>query len=363
MTRSLISPSKYIQGNGVWKDFSTYVSPLGNDFLIIADSFILPQVEKEIGENLKQNNSSFIIEKFNGECSKKEIERLREVVKKNNSKIIIGVGGGKTLDTAKATSYYEKLPVVIVPTIASTDAPTSALAVIYTEDGIFDEYLFFPNNPNMVIVDSGVVAKAPARFLIAGMGDALATYFEARACVKSQATSMAGGNAPLASMALARLCYDTILANGFKAIQALEHKVATKAVEDVIEANIYLSGIGFESAGLAAAHAIHNGLTEIEEMHHLMHGEKVAFGTLAQLVLENAEIEEIEEVIDFCQTLGLPTTLEEMGVKEINNEDIMRVAVKSCEKGDTMHNMPFKVTPEDVYAAILATDALCKKYK
>lgn len=363
MTRSLISPGKYIQGNGVWKEFSKYVSPIGDDFLIIADGFIMSQVEEEIGKNLKENNLNFIIEKFGGECSKKEINRLREIVKKNNSKVVIGVGGGKTLDTAKATAYYEKLPVIIVPTIASTDAPTSALAVIYTEDGVFEEYILFPKNPNMVIVDSSVIAKAPARFLIAGMGDALATYFEARACLKAQATSMAGGNAPLAAMALAKLCYDTILANGFKAITALKNSVATKAVDDVIEANIYLSGIGFESAGLAAAHAIHNGLTEIPEMHHLMHGEKVAFGTLVQLVLENAELEEIEEVIFFCQELGLPTTLEDMGVKEVNKDSIMKVAIKSCEEGDTMGNMPFKVTPEDVYAAILAADSLCKTYK
>ncbi|MEG1480840.1 glycerol dehydrogenase [Clostridium sp.] len=363
MTRSLISPGKYIQGKGVWKDFSKHVSALGNDFLILSDNFVLKQVEKEIGENLKANNLNFTIEKFNGECSKNEINRLKDIVKKNNSKVIIGVGGGKTLDTAKATAYYEKLPVIIVPTIASTDAPTSALAVIYTEEGVFDEYLFFPSNPNMVIVDSNVIAKAPARFLIAGMGDALATYFEARACFKAQATSMAGGKAPLAAIALARLCYETILENGFKAITALENNIATKAVEDVIEANIYLSGIGFESAGLAAAHAIHNGLTEIPEMHHLMHGEKVAFGTLAQLVLENADLEEIEEVIDFCESLGLPITLEDMGVKEVDKEAIMRAAEKACEEGDTMHNMPFKVTPEDVYSAILATDSLCKNYK
>lgn len=363
MARSLISPSKYIQGKGIWREFSEHIEALGDEFLILADSFILPQVKDEIGKNLEENKISYKIEKFNGECSRNEIERVRAIVKENNSKVIIGVGGGKTLDTAKAVSYYEKLPVVIVPTIASTDAPTSALAVIYTEDGIFDEYLFFPKNPNMVIVDSEIIAKAPARFLIAGMGDALATYFEARACVASEAKSMAGGNAPLASMALAKLCYETILANGYKAVKALENSVATKAVEDVIEANIYLSGIGFESAGLAAAHAIHNGLTEIEEMHHLMHGEKVAFGTLTQLVLENAPIEEIEEVIEFCESLGLPTTLKDMGVEKIDKEAIMRAAVKACAEGDTMHNMPFKVTAEDVYAAILATDSLCKSYK
>ena len=64
----------------------------------------------------------------------------------------------------------------------------------------------------------------------------------------------------------------------------------------MIEANTYLSGVGFESGGLAAAHALYNGLTAIPDAHHYYHGEKVAFGTLTQLVLENAPVEEIETV-------------------------------------------------------------------
>ena len=163
-------------------------------------------------------------------------------------------------------------------------------------------------------------------------------------------------------MALAELCYDTLMEYGLNAAIAADEKVCTKAVENIIEANTYLSGIGFESGGLAGAHAIHNGLTAIEATHKMYHGEKVAFGTLVQLVLENADSEEIEEVVEFCQAVGLPTTLEELGIKEVKPEEIMDVAKLAAAEGDTLSNMPFEVTPEDVYAAILAADAIGRSY-
>lgn len=187
---------------------------------------------------------------------------------------MIGIGGGKTLDTAKAIAFYQKLPVLVVPTIASTDAPTSALSVIYSEEGEFEEYLMYPTNPDMVVMDTAIIAKAPVRLLVAGMGDALSTYFEAQACYDAHAVSMAGGESTLAAVTLARLCYETLLEEGYKAKLAVEAGVATTAVERIVEANTYLSGIGFESSGLAAAHAIHNGFTVLEECHHLYHGEK-----------------------------------------------------------------------------------------
>ena len=167
----------------------------------------------------------------------------------------------------------------------------------------------------------------------------------------------------MAAMALAELCYDTLMSDGVNAMLAVKEKVCTKAVENIIEANTYLSGIGFESGGLAGAHAIHNGLTVIEETHSLYHGEKVAFGTLVQLVLENAPDEEISEVIGFCTEVGLPVTLAELGIKEVNPDQIMEVAKLAAADNDTLGNMPFKVTPEDVYAAIMGADALGRYYQ
>lgn len=207
-------------------------------------------------------------------------------------------------------------------------------------------------------MDTNIIANAPARFLVSGMGDALATYFEARACDISKATNMAGLLPAKSAYALAKLCYQTLLDDGYKAKLAVENKVVTPAVENIIEANTYLSGIGFESGGLAAAHAIHNGFTVMHECHDLFHGEKVAFGTLVQLVMENSPMEEINEVLDFCISVGLPTTLEEMGIKEIKSEDIMEVAKAATAQGETIYNMPFEVTAESVYAAILTADSL-----
>lgn len=244
---------------------------------------------------------------------------------------------------------------VIVPTIAATDAPCSALSVVYTPEGQFKEYQFFKQNPNLVLMDTEVIAKSPVRLTVSGMGDALATYFEARACKRSDATTCAGAHVTSAAMALAQLCYNTLMDEGVKAKVALEAGACTESVEKIIEANTLLSGLGFESAGLAAAHAIHNGFTALPETHAFYHGEKVAFGTLTQLVLEDAD--ELEDVLDFATAVGLPVTLGQLGVKDASYERVLEVAKLACAPNDTLHNMPFEVTPESVANAILAADA------
>ena len=166
----------------------------------------------------------------------------------------------------------------------------------------------------------------------------------------------------MAAMNLAQLCYDTLMENGVQAMIAAKEGICTKAVENVIEANTYLSGIGFESGGLAGAHAIHNGFTVLDECHHMYHGEKVAFGTITQLVLENIPAEELEDIIDWCIELGLPVTLKELGITEVTDEKLMAVATAACAENDTLHNMPFEVTPETVCAAIKAADAYGKYF-
>ena len=163
-------------------------------------------------------------------------------------------------------------------------------------------------------------------------------------------------------MALAKLCLDTLMDEGLKAKLALEAGACTPAVEKVIEANTLLSGLGFESGGLAGAHAIHNGLTVLEECHHMYHGEKVAFGTLTQLVLENVDLEELEETYQFCISLGLPVTLGQLGIQDVTMDKVMAVAEAACAPTDTLHNMPFPVTPQSVAAAILAADRYGRFY-
>ena len=207
-----------------------------------------------------------------------------------------------------------------------------------------------------VTYHSSVIPIIMVRFLMAGIGDALATYYEAAASVQSDAVTMAGGHATKAAITLAKLCRDTLLEDGLKAKAAAESGVSTKALENIVEANTYLSGIGFESSGLAAAHAIHNGLTVLNETHALLHGEKVAFGLICQLVLENTDQEELEKIIVFCKKCGLPTTFEELGIAEVSDERLLEAAALSCAEDDTMGNMPFEVSAQDVFAAMKTAD-------
>ncbi|MGI6700909.1 MAG: glycerol dehydrogenase [Christensenellales bacterium] len=367
MRKAFISPTKYIQCEGALYDLGVYVSLYGKSALLIAHKDDAKRVQAQLDATSEKNGVKFVPSDFGGECSRQEVARLKEIAAKADCDVVVGLGGGKAIDTAKCVADSVK-PVIICPTIAATDAPTSSSAVLYTPDGAFDDYAYFISNPNVVLVDTEVIAKAPARFLVSGMGDALSTYFEARSCARSFARVNASGYgrakavSTKSAMALATLCYESLLEDGYKAKLACECKVVTPALENIVETNILLSGLGFESGGLAAAHAIHDGLTVLEETHKYYHGEKVAFGTLVHLVLENAEAAEIQEVIDFCLSVGLPVCLEDLGVKDIGDR-IMEVAEKACIPEESIHNMPFPVTPEMVAAAILGADKLGKDSK
>lgn len=359
MSRIIVSPSKYIQGAGELKNICSHIGGLGDSFFIISSPSGLKRFQKTVEQSFEGSGKKLYFEGFNRECTKKEIERLKGIAAECGANVIVGIGGGKTLDTAKCVAEASRFPVAIVPTIASTDAPTSACSVIYNEDGTVDGAVYFRKNPDIVLVDSEVVVNAPVRLLVSGMGDALATYFEARACMRANTLNCSKGNCSKAAMAIAELCYETLLSDGFMAKCAAQSHVCTKAVENIIEANTYLSGIGFESGGLAAAHAVHNGLTAIPETHNFYHGEKVAFGTIVQLVMEGAPEEELFEVIDFCKRVGLPSSLADLGIDPA--DDRLKMAAKLAVKEDeTIHNMPFKVTDEMVYTAIIAADAISK---
>lgn len=359
MTQIICSPTRYIQGKGEISKLGDYCSQLGaKGAFAIVDPYILSVYKENIVLSFERKSIPLEMREFKGECSRNQVEDIIAALGSKDVEVIVGIGGGKTLDTAKAVSYMTNLPVVIVPTVASTDAPCSALSVLYTDEGEFDCYLPLKRNPDAVIADVEIIAKAPARLLAAGMGDALSTYYEARACRESGAITHAGGTSTIAALSLARACLDTLLAEGEQAMKDTQLGIASTAVEHIVETNIYLSGIGFESGGLAAAHAIHNGLTLHEECRNAYHGEKVAFATIAQLVLEKAPDEEIHGVIHFCRTIGLPVTLKDLGISDTSLDKMMIVAEASCAPESPMKNMPFQVRALDVYEAILAADQL-----
>ncbi|MBO0474149.1 glycerol dehydrogenase [Enterococcus sp. DIV0840] len=373
MRKAFISPTKYVQGEDELLNLGYFVTTFGKKALLIAHADDVNRVKDKLDKTAETFDISFVESNFHGEASRVEVARLQKVAKENDCDCVIGLGGGKAIDTAKCVAEGHNL--IIVPTIVATDAPTSHSAVLYTEDGQFDDYAYFVQSPSVVLIDTVVIANAPTRFLVSGMGDALSTYFEARATHNSYSNVNAGlpcgareGVCPPAkgtntALALATLCYETILEDGLKAKEASDNNVVTPALENIIEANILLSGLGFESAGLAAIHAIHDGLTVLHDAHGATHGEKVAFSTICQLVLENAPKAELYEVLDFALSIGLPVCLADLGVKEISDAELTEVAEKSCIPEESIHSMPFPITVDQVKAAIIVADKIGKEYK
>lgn len=361
MERVFASPSRYVQGKGVLKTGASYIKKLGVKPLLLCDDVVWDIVGKELTDYLTSENFKVTRVAFNGEASTIEIDRVTEIGKEHDADVVIALGGGKNIDAGKAAADQLKVPVAVLPTIASTDAPTSALSVIYTEDGAFEKYIFYKKNPELVLVDTEVISKAPVRLLASGIADALATWVEVRAVIQKNGATMAGGIPTIAAEAIAEKCEEVLFLQGLQAIEANRGNAVTPALEAVVEANTLLSGIGFESGGLAAAHAIHNGFTALHgDIHSLTHGEKVAYGTLTQLFLEGRPKEELDKYIRFYQALDLPTTLEGLKLSGASYEELLKVGKQATIEGETIHQMPFAVTAENVADAIVAVDAYVK---
>ncbi|MBF0118817.1 MAG: glycerol dehydrogenase [Desulfobacterales bacterium] len=356
MLKKILFPGKYIQGVGALNELPSLINLFGMKGLILAS----PTAHQKIlpDSSIDLNTHSLSIEQFKGECCEKELSRIAKVILDKNVDVIVGMGGGKTIDTAKIAADRANIPVLIVPTIASTDAPCSGCAVLYSEHGVFESVYYQKSNPAAVLVDTKIIANAPVRFLVAGMGDALSTWFEAKSCSNTQSENVCKGLSTLTGLNLAKLCYDTLLQYGVTAKIAAEKHIITPAFEHIVEANILLSGIGFESGGLASAHSIHNGFTVLEETHAFYHGEKVAFGVLVGLQLTDTPPEESAIVFSFCEKVGLPTTLWDIGIKNMDSNKLKAVAEKACAIGESIHHEAGKITPEKVFYAILAANAI-----
>jgi len=329
--------------------------------LIIAGNSSRKIAESLWSQSMKRLGWEFQIQTFTGECTPLEIDAVTEKAKSIGAKSIVGAGGGKSLDTARAAAFLANIPFALAPSIASTDAPCSALSVVYDDQGKFLEYRVFKRNPDLVIVDTTLIANAPVRYFAAGIGDGFSTFFEAEACKISGKPNMRGGQSTLTAFALARLCMDTLLADGEDACVSVANKTITPALERVVEANTLLSGLGFESSGLAAAHAIHNGLTIIPATHEFLHGEKVAIGVLTQLILEGQPSSLFQTLVRFLKLIGLPTRLKHLGVDVNDSAAIQAIATRATLPGETIHNEPFVVTASMVADALRAADALSAK--
>lgn len=362
-SRAFGSPSTYIQGPGEFENLELFTKKYGDSVCFLIDGFLYENLEERLKKVYDSTDSSYVAIDFHGECSENEVERIGVIARDKNAKIMVGIGGGKTIDAAKLVSDLIEIPLGIVPTSASTDAPVSQIAVIYSDEGEHLGSKKLKRNSEFVLVDTEIILGAPKRLFLAGIGDALATWFEAQTNILSGAKNYVGEGYGmcLAGKAIAKICYETLLEDGRQAMKDLTDKTLSKAFENVVEANTLLSGLGFHNTGLSAAHGIHSGLTAVESSHNFLHGEKVSFGVVCQLLLEKKEEKEIDEVLKFMVDLGLPVTLKEVGV-EATEDNLLAIAKKTVKGNMLIHNEPFPVKIEDVLKILKEADILGNKY-
>lgn len=358
MKKVFLSPGKFVLGKDELYHLGDYIRAFGTKALLIAHPEDSARVAPILQDTCKQYGVELVDSSFGGECTYDEVNRSAQLIQQHPISCVVGLGGGKALDTAKCLADKQNLPMISVPTIASTDAPCSSMAVIYDKNHGYVENYYMKRSPAVVLVDSQIIANAPERFLVAGIGDAYSTYFEAQICAQTGALNYGGGAGTFAALELSRLCRDILLEHGEQAVWACKHNLVVPSLEAVIEANLLLSGLGFESVGLSAAHCIPTILFELGAV-NAMHGEHVAFGLLVQFVMEGRPIEDIRQTLAFYRAVGLPTCLADLGITQpISDELWARASQFACTPTSTMRHMPMTVTEDMVKPAILMADAL-----
>lgn len=345
-------PSKYVQGRKAIELLPQYVEEMGGKSLVVVTKSQFERMNSIMGEKSK-------VEIFNGEASYEEIERVKNLAVKERATVLIAVGGGKVIDVVKISADQLGIPSIIVPTICATDAPCSGCAVTYTTDGEYIGVEYQKTNPRLVLIDSEIIAAAPSRFLVSGMGDAFATYLEAVSCNATDSPNQCkgGGMRTKSAMALCKLCTETLFEYGAQAKEDNENGLASEALENIIEGNTLLSGLGFESTGVSMCHAVANAFTLLPECHSKYHGEKVAYGCLVELEMYDP-LNIKDKTYEFFKSVGLPVSLEDMNLPNPTHEQIMLLAndVAKDDESQYSHYEPYAFDAEKIADAILAVD-------
>lgn len=360
-----MAPPHYIQGPGIILSLGRYIGKLIKN-CDKAGLLIIPYGQTAWGPDITKDFANYDItlsmEVFNGIPSYEEVDRLITLWEPLGLKAVVAVGGGTCGDCAKLVAFKLNVPMVNVSTLAATDAPCSALSIMYSLAGAYLGGEVYPQSPNIVVVDTAVIAAAGKRSLVSGFGDAMSTYYEARTCYENpHALSMLEARPTETALAIGSLCATMLYENGLEALKAVEKKVPDEALEKVVEANTLLSGIGFESGGLAASHAIAQALSWVHSVHdNLMHGEMVAIGLLTMLTMEDMKglpgrKEEYNKVADFFAKVGLPVCLKHAFFDSSDKESI-DTFTREALKQWFCHNEPFPVTKELILESFWEAD-------
>ncbi|PZO11700.1 MAG: oxidoreductase [Leptolyngbya foveolarum] len=354
-----IAPAQVIRGSGVLASSAKLFARFGKRPLLIGGDRTLTIAMPFLSEPL----SDLAVDQsaYQQDCSELAIAALHQSADEHSADFIIGVGGGKALDAAKLLAYQRQLPIVTVPTSAATCAGWTALSNVYSEAGAFLYDVGLPGCPDAIVLDYDLVATAPERTLIAGIGDAIAKWYEASVSSGQSSQTMVIG-----AVQQARVLRDILFQ---KSASALKHP-GSDDWREVVDAAVLMAGViggmGGAVCRTVAAHAVHNGLTHVSTTGlaapgETLHGEKVAYGILVQLRLEEMGTGSAlaatarTQLLHFYRQIGLPTSLADLGLASLSVNQLQQAATIACRPGSDIHHLPFSVQPEQVMAAMVST--------
>lgn len=339
MLRIFGAPHRYLQGPGALDQLGAQAVAYGRRVVVVADAVVLALLRDRITASLRAAGIEPDFAPFGGECTAAEIDRLTTHARDARAEVIVGAGGGKAIDAAKGACIATGARLVVLPTIASNDSPTSRLSIVYDEHHVLREVRRMTVNPDVVLVDTQVILGAPERFFVSGIGDAISKKFESAQCFAAGGDNFYGAKPPYVAALLADACYAAIRDHAEGALHAIRQGTANEAFERTVEATILLSGLAFENGGLSFAHAMTRGLSAVPETSHALHGEQVAFGLMVQLVAEGRSKAFLDDMTDFYRCVGLPRSLRDLGYAGDPAAVIPHIAEMSWARAAYVKNM------------------------
>jgi glycerol dehydrogenase len=352
----LVAPGRVLRGEKCLVESGDAIALLGYRPLIVGGNRTLEMVRSYMQPVLKQQQLTASQSSYSPDCAESSLARLREAVEEHQADFIIGIGGGKALDTAKLLAHQCQLPIATIPTSAATCAAWTALSNIYSETGAFQYDVALARCPDLLILDYSLIRTASQRTLVAGIGDAIAKWYEA---------SVSSGNSTatltIAAVQQARVLRDILFQKSAAALQNPDSEDWREVVDATVLLAGVIGGLGGANCRTVAAHAVHNGLTHISAAHDALHGEKVAYGILVQLRLEEMvqgnqlAASARQQLLQFYTEIGLPQTLENLGLGNVSLAELRRAAEVACAPNSDIHRLPFTVSPEQLMAAMVST--------
>lgn len=346
------APDQYWNEPDILFKSGPWIAAIGKKALIITGKTALRVVESSLIESLENSEVAYVIAEFSGSCTLEERELYSRKAIEHQAELVIGIGGGKALDLSKAVGDQLNLPVVTVPTVAATCAAWSALTVLYDDQGRSSGYLPLKQAPVLVLADTTIIAAAPKRYLAAGIGDTLVKWYETVVNIRNEASELD----LRFSVQTAKLAFDVLHQHALEAYELAGNGEVTPAITETVDAIILLAGLVGSVVGtsprIGIAHSLHDSLTQNLLTNNALHGERVAFGLLTQVVLENRPADEVEQLAGYLHRFKLPITLKELGIEQDIPKAALDIAKGSQLVERAPQGLPFTITEETISQAI-----------